>query len=125
MKPLQLEEDILRQMEVLGWRRAVLPKSRFPRLEAESIAIDYSGWPLYTSASLPDEMAYKACAAIAARVDEIAWDESSFKGLDQLGRDTEETPLDVPAAPRRGHMVSGAGVSGISRRDSLSSALMA
>ena len=99
MKPLQLEEDILRQMEALGWRRAVLPKSRFPRLEAESIAIDYSGWPLYTSASLPDEMAYKACAAIAARVDEIAWDESSFKGLDQLGRDTEETPLDVPLHP--------------------------
>jgi hypothetical protein len=31
---LEVEEDALRQLEALGWRRATLPKGRFPRLFA-------------------------------------------------------------------------------------------
>jgi hypothetical protein len=38
--------------------------------------IDYSGWPLYTRASLPDEDAYKVCDAIAAREGQIAWEDA-------------------------------------------------
>jgi TRAP-type uncharacterized transport system substrate-binding protein len=83
----------------LGWRRVLLPKSRYPRLAEDHECLDYSGWPLYTRESLPDEMAYKVCAAIAARADEIAWEERSFTGLNQIGEETEETPRDVPLHP--------------------------
>lgn len=98
-QPLDLDEATLSQLEAIGWRRAVLPKSRYPLLAADSMSIDYSGWPLYTRASLPDEDAYKICAAIAARADEIPWDEDAYTGIDQLGRATEATPLDVPLHP--------------------------
>jgi hypothetical protein len=99
MISLTLEDRVMRQMVAIGWRRVILPKARFPLLARDSECIDYSGWPLYTRASLPDEAAYKICAAIAERADEIPWEAGAYTGLDQLGRDTEATPLDVPLHP--------------------------
>ena len=98
LQPLELEEDIMAGMEAIGWRRVVLPKERFPLLERDIMTIDYSGWPLYTRESLPDETAYKVCAAIAERAEYIRW-ESSYTGVGQLGQETEATPLDVPLHP--------------------------
>jgi TRAP-type uncharacterized transport system substrate-binding protein len=98
-RPLQLEEATFEQLEELGWRRAILPKERYPLLEQDSICIDYSGWPLYTRASLPDEDAYKICAAIAARAGDIPWDDDAYTGIEQLGQNTEATPLEVPLHP--------------------------
>jgi TRAP-type uncharacterized transport system substrate-binding protein len=99
MVPIELEEVVLGELEAIGWRRVVLPAGRFPHLEADYVCLDYSGWPLYTRADLPDEEAYRICAAIQARSDEIPWEPGAFSGLDQLGRDTEATPLDVPLHP--------------------------
>ncbi len=96
--PIVPEEPVLAELESLGWRRAVLPRERFPRLAQDSTSIDYSGWPLYTSASLSDEDAFNICAAIGARADEILW-ESSFTGIQQLAGGTEATPLEVPLHP--------------------------
>ena len=97
--PLELEDGIVKQMEDIGWRKVVLPKSVFKGLDRDYETIDYSGWPLYTRESLPDEVAYSMCAAIGARVDEIKWEDGAYTGLDQIGRDTESTPLDVPLHP--------------------------
>jgi TRAP-type uncharacterized transport system substrate-binding protein len=97
-QPLVPEESVLSQLEAMGWRRAVLPKARYPSLAADSVSIDYSGWPLYTSDALPDEAAYRICAAIGARADEILW-ESSYTGIAQLAGGTEATPLEVPLHP--------------------------
>jgi TRAP-type uncharacterized transport system substrate-binding protein len=96
---LELDEETFGNLEQIGWRKAMLPKQRYPLLERDSACIDYSGWPLYTRASLPDEDAYKICAAIAARAEEIPWDSPSFTGIEQLGRATEATPLEVPLHP--------------------------
>ncbi|HWP59116.1 MAG TPA: TAXI family TRAP transporter solute-binding subunit [Candidatus Acidoferrales bacterium] len=98
MRPVPLEESIFAKLEAIGWRRAVIPANRFRGLKADYPCLDYSGWPLYTRASLPDEDAYKVCDAIAARADEIYW-EDSFTGIGQLARDTEATPRDVPLHP--------------------------
>ncbi len=98
LQPLTPEEPILQQLNSLGWRRVVIPAGRFPHLGKDHTCIDYSGWPLYTRASLPDEDAYKVCEAIHARSDEIYW-ESSYTGMGQLGQDTEATPMDVPLHP--------------------------
>ena len=98
MKPLELEAGIMGQMEALGWRDVPLPKERFPALDRDYRCIDYSGWPLYTRASLPDEDAYKICAALGERADEMPLG-GDFIDVGQLGRDTEATPLDVPLHP--------------------------
>ncbi len=96
--PLVPEESVLAELESMGWRRAALPRERFPLLAEDSVSIDYSGWPLYTSEAMPDEDAYRICAAIGARADEIRW-ESSFTGIQQLAGGTEATPLEVPLHP--------------------------
>jgi TRAP-type uncharacterized transport system substrate-binding protein len=83
----------------MGWRRVPLPQSRYPLLDRDYVSVDYSGWPLYTRESLPDEDAYKICAAIALRAHEIPWDLDAYTGLGQLGRETEATPMDVPLHP--------------------------
>ena len=99
LEPVPLEEHVLQGLEALGWRRAVVPASKFAHLKEDHTCIDYSGWPLYTRESLPDEIAYKVCAAFNARAGAIPWDPDSYTGIDQLGRDTEATPIDVPLHP--------------------------
>lgn len=97
-QPVTLEEPVFQSLTVLGWRRVKLPGSWSPHLAEDHDCIDYSGWPLYTRASLPDEVAYKVCEALAARADEVPWEES-FERVTKLGLDAEATPLDVPLHP--------------------------
>ena len=96
---LTLEEPILRQLEAIGWRRAVIPAGRYTGLDALHVCLDFGGWPLFTRASLPDEQAYLICSALQERAALIPWDDRVYTGIDQLGRDTEATPIDVPFHP--------------------------
>lgn len=96
---LALEETTLRQLEAIGWRRVMLAAGRYAGLASNHVCLDFGGWPLYTRASLPEEQAYLICAALHERRDLIPWDERAFTGIDQLGRDTEATPIDVPFHP--------------------------
>lgn len=98
MVPIEVEEPVLRKLEAIGWRRALIPAGRFRHLKSDHMAIDYSGWPLYTRASMPEDDIYQVCAAIHARAEWIYW-ESSYTGVGQLGRETEATPMDVPLHP--------------------------
>ncbi len=97
--PIELEPATLTEITALGWRAVVLPTSRYKRLARDYVTIDFSGWPLYASAALPERVAYAACGALAARAGEIPWDATSYEGIAQLGRDTEATPIDVPLHP--------------------------
>jgi TRAP-type uncharacterized transport system substrate-binding protein len=100
MQPMPFEPEIMRAVEALGWRRVTIPAGRYPHLTADYECIDYSGWPLYTRESMPDEVVYKVCDAIVARQDEIPWDRpTSFTDIGQPFRDSEATPLDVPLHP--------------------------
>jgi TRAP-type uncharacterized transport system substrate-binding protein len=98
MEPVTPDEPVMKQLQAIGWRKVVIPAGRFPHLKSDHTCLDYSGWPLYTHASLPDEDAYKVCAALHARESEIYW-ESSYTGIGQLGQDTEATSRDVPLHP--------------------------
>jgi TRAP-type uncharacterized transport system substrate-binding protein len=98
MQPITLEAWAFEKLQALGWRKVKIPLGRYPHLKEEHICIDFSGWPLYTRASLPDEDAYKVADAINARKDEIFW-EASYTGVGQLGQDTDATPRDVPLHP--------------------------
>ena len=69
--PLELEPDIFAQAEALGWRKVVAPKSKFPRLAADHPCLDYSGWPLYCNAALPEQTVYDVCSGFSAREGEF------------------------------------------------------
>lgn len=97
-RPITLEDRIFDHMSAIGWRRVKLPASWDPHLTADHDCIDYSGWPVYTRDSMPEDDVYKVCAAVGARVDEIPWEEN-FPGASRLGLDADATPLDVPLHP--------------------------
>jgi TRAP-type uncharacterized transport system substrate-binding protein len=97
--PLAIEPEIFARLEALGWRRGVVPKRKFPRLAADTPAIDYSGWPLYANEALDAETVYKLCAGFAMRADEIPWEDSFTGDPSQVWRDTDATPFDVPLHP--------------------------
>jgi TRAP-type uncharacterized transport system substrate-binding protein len=96
---ITLEESVLRQLEAIGWRRVIISAGRYAGLDVDHVCLDFGGWPLYTRASLPDEQAYLICSALQEREELIPWDERVYSGLDQLGRDTEATPIEVPFHP--------------------------
>ncbi len=96
--PITLEHNVFQALTDIGWRKVVIPAGRFKGLREDYACIDYSGWPLYTRESLPDEIAYKVCGALNARSEWVPW-EVSYTGVGQTGQDTEATPIDVPLHP--------------------------
>jgi len=98
LQPIVLTDDEFAAMGKLGWRRVLLPKARFPDFSRDMDALDFSGWPIYASAALPDQVAYDICAALAAREAEIPFEPGS-NGVRQMVRETEATPMDVPLHP--------------------------
>jgi TRAP-type uncharacterized transport system substrate-binding protein len=97
--PIELDAAEFAAMEKLGWRRAALPKARFPGLAHDVDTLDFSGWPIYCNASLPDETAYDICAALAAREAEVPWEEGTGNSAVHMLRESESTPIDVPLHP--------------------------
>jgi TRAP-type uncharacterized transport system substrate-binding protein len=99
MKPITLEDAAFKYLvDDLGWRRYTIKPGRFKGLNQDYTCIDYSGWPLYTRASLPDDDAYKICDAIYQRREQMFW-EDSYTGIGQLGENTDATPRDLPLHP--------------------------
>jgi TRAP-type uncharacterized transport system substrate-binding protein len=99
LAPLELDAGEFEALGRLGWRRVDLPKARFSRLAKDVDTLDFSGWPIYANASLPDEVAYDVCGALAAREAEIPWEKGSGGNAVMMGRETDKTPMDVPLHP--------------------------
>lgn len=99
MRFLPLEEPILKQMEDLGFRRGTMSRKQFPMLPADVPALDFSGWPLFTRADVPEDFIYNFCRALDARKARVAWQQPGPLPLDTMCRDTPEGPLDVPLHP--------------------------
>lgn len=95
MRLVQLEPSHFEYLAKLGWRRATIVKDRYRGLKHSHDCIDYGGWPLYASASLPDALAFKAAASIVRRADQIIW-ETDYQSIGDLFHPTEATPRDVP-----------------------------
>jgi uncharacterized protein len=95
---VRLDDFAFEQLQAIGWRRVVLAKSYSQYLEADHDCIDYSGWPLYTRASLADDDAYRVCASLNARCEYVPW-EDPLRNATRLGTDAEATPRDVPLHP--------------------------
>jgi len=99
MHLLPLEESVLQAMDDVGFHRSPIPRSRFPNLDSDVPALDFSGWPIYTRADAPDDMIYRFCQALDARKSAIIWQEPRDLPIDEMCRDTQAAPLKVPLHP--------------------------
>jgi TRAP-type uncharacterized transport system substrate-binding protein len=99
LRPIELDAAEFAAMEKLGWRKVPLPKARFPGLARDIEALDFSGWPIYASASLPDGVAYDVCGALAAREAEIPFERGTERSALAMLRESDATPMDVPLHP--------------------------
>ena len=99
MVPMNLGADAIAHLRALGWRSGPLSSGRFSHIKGDYDCIDFSGWPLYASAALPDKVAYEVAAAFGARHDEMPWETGTHLGIAQVGAETSATPMDVPLHP--------------------------
>ena len=99
MHVLPLDESMLTQLETLGFQRAVLPKADYPKLDSDVPTLDFSGFPVYTHANVPDSIVTAVCAALEARKEKIVWQEPGPLPLESMCRDTPSGPLNIPLHP--------------------------
>jgi TRAP-type uncharacterized transport system substrate-binding protein len=99
MAILPLGEKTSRKLEAIGYRRALLRKADYPQLAADVPTVDFSGWPIFVRADLPDKRVTQICAALEARKDRIAWQEAGPLPLERMCRDVPDAPLGVPLHP--------------------------
>ncbi len=95
---LHLDEDVIAGMEDLGFKRAVIPKRRFPGMKEDARTVDFSGWPVITHKWLSDDMAYSLCQAIYRRRRNIPVDAPRLN-VRQACRDTDAGPIGIPLHP--------------------------
>lgn len=96
---LPLEVAVIKQMEALGYRRATIPRGKYPKLETDVSTIDFSGWPLITHRTLNAATAYSICEAIEARQAVIPVDDDVPLEMKKLCGGSEATPLGIPLHP--------------------------
>ena len=99
MTILTLAEPAVTRLETLGYRRASIPQARYARLPEDVLTIDFSGWPLFVHAELSDDDVTQICAALAACVDRIPWQEDGPLSLERMCRNAPDAPYDVPLHP--------------------------
>jgi hypothetical protein len=99
MRVLPLDESMCTKLEALGFRRSVIPKTRYPNLSYDVPTLDFSGFAVYTHANVPDAVITSICAALEARKDRIGWQEPGPLPLDRMCRDTIDGPLVIPLHP--------------------------
>lgn len=98
--PLDFSTECFEVVGGLGWRRVVIsPGDHYASLDREYACFDFGGWPIYTRDTMPDDVVYDVCAAIAAREAEIPWETRSWSGIAQPFTETSATPMDVPLHP--------------------------
>ena len=99
MRFLDVDDDTMERLSELGLRRGVLAQAIHPRLPADVQSVDFSGFPLFTHADVPEAEIRAVCAALEARRDRIPWEGQGPMPLDSMCKDTTAGPLDVPLHP--------------------------
>ncbi len=100
MRFLDLDPAARQRLNDVGW--AISPvRPLFPDAPADMRAPSFSGWPAFTRADLPDEVAYQMVKAIEASWQRMVWDWDSPEpvALAELCEGTDAAPRDVPLHP--------------------------
>jgi len=64
MQFLPVEDEVLREMEKIGFPSAVLTRKHYPNMERDIRTVDFSGWTYFCHADLPSAIAYHMAKAI-------------------------------------------------------------
>ncbi len=96
---LPLAEATVRKLEEVGFRRAYIRKADFPKLAADVLTIDFSGWPIFVRADLPGATVEQMCRALDARKHNIPWEGEGPLPVERMCREAPDTPQDVPLHP--------------------------
>lgn len=99
MRFLSLEEPLLQKLEKIGLRRAVISEREFTRLDRDVTTVDFSGWPVYTHANVPEKLITPFCLALEECRGSIPWQGEGPLPLERMCRDTPEAPLGIPLHP--------------------------
>jgi TRAP-type uncharacterized transport system substrate-binding protein len=96
---LPLAETTVRKLEATGFRRAFIRKSQFPKLAADVLTVDFSGWPVFCHADASDDLVRQVCAGLDARKDSIPGEDGKPLPVERMCREAPDTPQDVPLHP--------------------------
>jgi TRAP-type uncharacterized transport system substrate-binding protein len=99
MRHLDVDDGVIAILGAAGLRPGVVKRADYPGIPADVSTLDFSGFPLYTHADVPDDQVRAVCLALEARKDSIPWEGDGSIPLDRMCRDTVEGPLDVPLHP--------------------------
>jgi len=101
MHIVSLDEPVLQKLEATGFRRARVSRdqySTFPR-DVDVMTLDFSGWVVFTSAAVADDLVTMICTALESRRDRIPWEGEGPLPLDRMCIDAEDAPLPAPLHP--------------------------
>jgi TRAP-type uncharacterized transport system substrate-binding protein len=96
---LPLAEATVVKLEAMGYRRAVLAKSMYPKLPRDVLSLDFSGWTVFVHAEADDALVTHICAALDARKARIPWEEPGALPVERMAREAPDTPQCVPLHP--------------------------
>lgn len=99
MQLLPLSEPLLGKLEAAGFRRGVIKRRDYPKLPADVLSLDFSGWPVFTHSDAPDELITAFCSALEQRKQAIPWQGAGPLPLERMCKNGPDTPLDVPLHP--------------------------
>ena len=99
MKIIGLSEVTMMKLETIGYRRAFVRREQFPKLPADVLTVDFSGWPVYVHAEAADELVTHICESLIARKASIPWDGDGPLPVERMCREAADTPQDVPLHP--------------------------
>jgi TRAP-type uncharacterized transport system substrate-binding protein len=96
---LPLAEPTVQKLEAMGYRRAIMPRSAYPKLPGDVLTLDFSGWPVFVHAEADDALVTNICTALLARKARIAWEEPGELPVERMAREALDTPQCVPLHP--------------------------
>jgi TRAP-type uncharacterized transport system substrate-binding protein len=96
---LPLAESTVTKLEAMGYRRAVLSRSLYPKLPANVLSLDFSGWTVFVHAEAEDELVAAICAGLQARKMRIPWEGPGDLPVERMAREALDTPQCVPLHP--------------------------
>ena len=96
---LSLREETLDRLVSWGYRRAMLAKGDKSGLPGDVHTLDFSGFPLFVSASAPDGLVRSICQALVERRDAIQLQDGTAIPLKEVCQGMAAAPLDIPWHP--------------------------
>jgi len=96
MTLLPLAETTVKTLEAIGYRRAHIEKAQVPKLPADVLTVDFSGWPIIVREDAADKFVAQVCAALEERADRIPWQGEGPLPVARMCIDAPDTPQVAP-----------------------------